>query len=238
MPSWDRLHEGKMFQEAETMKAVVTPFVLVAALLLALATGFAQNAQPGSVIHWTEGAANATSDLKDGVKIEGLKTDDIHVFVSLADIKETEYNRVWVQVSNHGKAPIDFNPDSAVLLKGDKGVRAEVPDKAAKSIQKFGEAKSQELSSAHCTMMTAAGCQPTNTQIQMSKQVLAFSGQQAEWVRANGLKQKALAPEEEAQGAIVFRKDKKAADYILRLPVGGQVFEFPLSAQNKVPSYD
>ena len=117
-------------------------------------------------------------------------------------------------------------------------MRAEVPDKAAKSIQKFGEAKSQELSSAHCTMMTASGCQPTNTQMQMSKQVLAFSGQQAQWVRDNGLKQKTLAPEEEAQGAVVFKKDKKSADYILRIPVGGEVFEFPLSAQNKAPSYD
>jgi len=218
------------------MKAVFAPLMLVAGLFLALSTSFAQSSS--SVLRWTEGAPIATSDVKDGVKIEGLKTDDIHIYVSLADIKQTEYNRVWVQVANHGKAPIDFNPESAVLLKGDKGTKAEVPDRAAKSIQKFGEAKSQELSSAHCTMMTAAGCQPTNTQMQVSKQVLAESGQQAEWVRNNGLKQKTLAPGEEAQGAIVFRKDKKSADYILRIPVGGQVFEFPLSAQNKAPSYD
>jgi len=36
----------------------------------------------------------------------------------------------------------------------------------------------------------------------------------------------------------MFRKDKKAANYILRLQVSGQTFEFPLSAQNKQPSYD
>jgi hypothetical protein len=226
----------KNHQEAQTMKAVPAPFILVAALFAALTTSLAQNA-PG-VLRWAEGAPNTTSDVKEGLKIEGVKTDDIHVYVSLADIKQTEYNRVWVQVANHGKAPVDFNPDSAVLLKGDKGIKAEVPDKAGKSIQKFGEAKAQELSSAHCNMMNAAGCQPTNTQVQMSKQVLAESGQQAEWVRNNGLKQKTLAPGEEAQGAIVFRKDKKSADYILRMPVGSQVFEFPLSAQNKAPSYD
>jgi hypothetical protein len=202
------------------MKALVAPFILVAALFLTLTTSFAQTA-PG-VLRWAEGAPNATSDVKEGVKIEGVKTDDLHVYVSMADIKQTEFNRVWVQIANHSKAPIDFNPDSAVLLKGDKGVKAEVPDKAAKSIQKFGEAKSQELSSAHCNMMTATGCQPTNTQMQMSKQVAAESGQQAEWVRSNGLKQKTLAPGDEIQGAIVFRKDKK----------------FPLSAQNKAPSYD
>jgi len=218
-----------------------------ATLFLALTASFAQNAPP-SVVHWTDGAPNATSEVKNDTKIEGLKTDDIHIFVSLADVKETEYNRVWVQVSNHGKAPLDFNPQAAVLLKGDKSVRAEVPDKAAKSIQKVGEAKAQELSSAHCNMMTTgqnkggggtgAGCSPTNTEMQVSKQVLEFSGKQAEWVRNNGLSQKTLATDEEVQGAIVFRKDKKSADYVLRIPVGGEVFEFPLSAQNKAPSYN
>ena len=219
------------------MKAVFAPRRLAGILLVAVATSMAQTEAP-SVLRWAEGAPNATFDVKNDAKIEGLKTDDVHIFVSLADVKNTEYNRVWVQISNHGKAPIEFNPQSAVLLKGDKSVRAEVADKAANSIQKFGEAKSQELSSAHCTMMTATGCQPTNAQMQLSKQVLAESGQQAQWVRDKGLKQKPLAPGDEAQGAIVFKKDKKSTDYILRVPVGGEVFEFPLSAQNKAPSYD
>lgn len=219
------------------MNAVFAPRLLAATLLLTLATSFAQNGPP-AVVRWAEGAPNATSDVKDDAKIEGLKTDNVHIFATLAEVKETEYNRVWVEVSNHGKSPLDFNPLSAVLLKGDKSVRAEVPDKAANSIQKFGEAKSQELSSAHCTMMTATGCQPTNSQMQMSKQVAAFSGQQAQWVRDNGLKQKTLAPDDEVQGWIFFKKDKKSADYILRIPVGEHIFEFPLSAQNKAPSYD
>ncbi len=218
------------------MKAVPISLVLAAALAVAAPT-FAQNATSNTV-RWAEGAPNATSDVKEGNKIEGLKTDDIHIYVSLTDLKETEYNRVWVQISNHGKTPIDFNPQSAVLLKGDKSIRAEVPDKAAGAIQRFGEAKSQELSSAHCTMMTAVGCQPTNAQMQLSKQVLAFSGQQAQWVRDNGWKEKTLAPGDAAQAFIVFKKDKKAADYILRIPIGGQTFEFPVSAQNKIPSYD
>jgi hypothetical protein len=211
---------------------------LVGVLLLAITgNAVAQVSGPAGTIHWTEGAPNTTSEVKNDTRIEGLKTDAIHIFVNLADVKETEYNRVWVQVSNHSKAPIAFNPESVVLLSGDKSVRAEAPDKAAKSIQKYGEAKSQELSSAHCTMMTATGCQPTNTQMQMSKQVLELSNKQAQWVRDNSLKQKTIAPGEEAQGAIVFKKDKKSVDYIFRIPIGDQIFEFPLSAQNKPPSY-
>jgi hypothetical protein len=206
------------------------------AILLLTVTGLGQNSPVP--VRWAEGASNATSEVKNDTKIEGLKTDDVHIFVSLADVKETEYNRVWVQVSNHSKSPIEFDPQAAMLLNGDKTVRAEAPSKAANSIQKFGEAKSQELSSAHCNLMSATNCQPTNAQMQLSKQVLAYSGQQAQWVRDNALAQKTLAPGEEAQGCIVFKKEKKKADYTLKIPVGAQVFEFPVSAQNKQPSYD
>lgn len=210
---------------------------LTAGLLLSLAASMAQNG--ATPLRWADGAPNATSEVKNDTKIEGLKTDDVHIYVSLADLKETEYNRIWVQIANHGKTPVDFDPQTAILLTDrDKTVRAEVPDKAANSIQKFGEAKSQELSSAHCNMMGATNCQPTNAQMQLSKQVLAFSGQQAQWVRDNALAKKTLAPGEEAQGVIVFKKEKKPANYIFRVSAGTQTFEFPVSAQNKMPSYD
>jgi hypothetical protein len=201
--------------------------------------------QTATAVRWTEGAPDNTSEVRNDNKIEGLTANDVHIFVSIADIKETEYNRVWVQLTNHGKTPLNFDPQAAILLNGDKTVRAEVPDKAANSIQKKGEAKSQQLSSANCTIrmsgQTTGGvgenCTPNNTQMQMSKQVAAFSTQQAQWVRDNGLMQKDIAPGQEAQGVIVFKKDKKPTDYILRIPVGSQVLEFPLSAQNKAPSY-
>jgi hypothetical protein len=201
--------------------------------------------QSSTPVRWTDGAPNATSEVKNDNKIEGLKTDDIHIFVSIADVKETEYNRVWVQVANHGNTPITFDPQSAILLNGEKALRAEVPEKAANSIQKVGEAKSQELSSAHCNMMMTGqqksasfGCSPTDTEVQMGKQISAFSSQQSQWVKQNGLTATTIAPGEEAQGAIVFKKDKKPANYVLRMPVGGEVLEFPLSAQNKAPSYE
>jgi len=213
---------------------VLSP-ALAATVLLGLAVAAAQNAP----LRWAEGAPNTTSEVKNDTKIEGLKTDDVHIFASLADLKDTEYNRVWVQISNHGKAPIDFDPQTAILInEKDKTVRAEVPDKAANSIQKFGEAKAQELSSAHCTNMIATGCQPTNAQMQVSKQVQAYSAQQAQWVRDNAISKKTLGPGEETQGVIMFKKEKKKSNYILKLQVGAQMFEFPLTADNKAPSYD
>jgi hypothetical protein len=210
--------------------------VLAGALTLALTASFAQ--APPPVVRWADGAPNATSDTKNGMKVEGIKTEDVQVFVSIDELKKTQYNRVWVEVANHGKTPIDFNPQSAVLLKGDKSVRAEDSNKAAGSIQKYGEAKAQELSSAKCTNMIATQCAPNNSQMQESKQVQSFTSQQSEWLRTNAIKAKTLAPGENEQGYIAFKKDKKATDYVLRLPVGTGTFEFPLSAVNKPPSYD
>jgi len=190
-------------------------------------------------VRWAEGAPDTTSEVKNDTKIEGLKAGDVHIFVSLADLKETQYNRVWIQVANHGKTPLDFDPMTASLVnEKDKAVRAEMPDKAAKDIQKFGEAKSQEMGSAHCPNMIATQCQPTPTQLQVARQIMQYSTQQAAWVKDNALAKKTLAPGEEEQGIVVFKKDKKAADYILKVPVGASVFEFPFHAENKLPSYD
>jgi hypothetical protein len=53
---------------------------------MGLSAAVAQNAAP---LRWTDGAPNSVSEVKNDTKIEGLKTDDIHIYVSLADVKET-----------------------------------------------------------------------------------------------------------------------------------------------------
>jgi hypothetical protein len=89
------------------------------------------------------------------------------------------------------------------------------------------------MNSAHCTAMVNVGCSPTNTQVQVSKQLLEFAAAQAEWVRSNGLTQKSIAPGGQIEGAIMFRRDKKEKKgdtYIVRIPFANQVFEFPFPA--------
>jgi hypothetical protein len=222
-----------------------TLLTIAAVTLLGLGTGFAQNAAP-SVLRWTYGAPNAVTDTTHAAKVEGLKTDDLHVYVALYDVGETEYNRAWVQVVNHGKTPIEFNPLSA-LLKDGTIVRAEEPEKAANSVLRLGEAKSQELASPKCdTKMMAynesgnggSPCSPTNTQVQLSKAVLNLSNAWAGFIRARALKPTTVAPGEQVVGTILFRKGKKPANYTLAIPVGGETFEFPVSALNTPPSFD
>jgi hypothetical protein len=214
-------------------------------MLLALTTSSAQNPTP-KVVRWNYGAPNAVTDTTHAAKVEGLKTDDVHVYVALYDVMDTEYNRAWVQIVNHGKTPIEFNPQSA-LLKDGTIVRAEEPEKAANSVQRLGEAKSQELASPKCDvkMMAynesgngGAPCSPTDTQVQLSKAVLTLSHEWAGFIRARALKPTTVAPGEQVVGAILFRKGKKPANYTLAVPVGSKTFEFPVSALNNAPSYD
>jgi hypothetical protein len=219
--------------------------VFAAVMLLGLATSSAQNATP-SVVRWNYGAPNAVTDTTHAAKVEGLKTDAVHIYVALYDVKDTEYNRAWVQIVNHGKTPIEFNPQSA-LLKDGTTVRAEEPEKAANSVQRLGEAKSQELSSVKCDVkMTAynpsgnggAPCNPTYSQVQLSKAVLNLSNAWAGFIRARALKPTTVAPGEQVVGTILFRKGKKPANYTLAIPVGSETFEFPVSALNTPPSFD
>jgi hypothetical protein len=187
-----------------------------------------------SAVRWSEGAANAKLNVENGTRIETLTTDNVGISAGLREMEKTEYNRAWIAVVNRGKIPLDFHPEAITLVnaKG-KTIAAENPEKTADSIQRTGEAQANEMASPNCTAMAGKtgmpGCQPTNTQVQVSKQILEFAGKQAEWARSNGLKTKTLAPNEQAQGAVFFKQEKKATDYILRIPIGSEVLEFPFS---------
>ncbi len=230
------------------MKAISAPQLLAAILLSGVATGFAQSTSP-SVVRWRFEAPNAVTAIRNGSKIEGIKMDDVHIYVALYDLKDTEYNGAWVQIANHGQKPINLDPQSAFLKDG-KVVRPEEPEKVANGIRRLGEAKSQELASPTCSTMNSGGgsgggkvsasleCRPTNMQVELSKEVLASSNVRAEWVRDKSLTQTTVGPGEELVGAILFRKGKTRADYVLAIPVGNKMFEFPVSAENRLPSYD
>jgi|HubBroStandDraft_6_1064221.scaffolds.fasta_scaffold00069_22 hypothetical protein len=229
------------------MSSLNTSRSLAAIVLLGLATGVAQETSSG-VVRWKYGAPNAVTDTTHAAKVEGLKTDDVHIYVALYDVKDTEYNRAWVQIVNHGKTPIEFNPQSA-LLKDGTTVRAEAPEKAANSVQRVGEARSQELAAPKCDMMNGGGgsgapavsatlaCRPTDMQVELSKEVLTVSNEWAGFIRARALKPTTVAPGEQVIGTILFRKGKKPANYTLAIPVGAETFEFPVSALNTPPSF-
>jgi hypothetical protein len=221
---------------------------LAGILLVGLAASQAQNSK-SNVLRWNYGAPNAVTDVTHSAKVEGLKTDNVNVYVAMFDIQDTEFNHAWVQVVNHGNTPIQFDPESA-FLKDDIKVSAEQPEKAADRIQRIGEAKAQELASPPCTTMNSGGngsgvsasaslaCQPLPVLVEKSKEIATLTSEQAQWIRNHAMKPTTLAPGEQVVGAIVFKKGKKPTSYMLAVPVAGKTFEFPVNALNKISSYD
>ena len=229
--------------EVRTMKPFSAARVFAVVVLLGFASGLAQNSTY-NVIRWKYGAPNTITDVTHSAKVEGLKTDNVHIYVALYGTKNADYNRAWVQIINRGNAPLEIDPMSA-FLRGDQKISPEDPEHVANSIQRRGEARSQELASPNCAEMSSGGhtggigaCAPTNAQMQRSKDILASSAYIAQWIRDKGMKPTTLAPGEEVKGAIIFKKEKKPAEYTLTIPVGSEVFEFPVSAVNKASTWD
>lgn len=217
--------------------------MLALVILLGFVPGIAQNSAY-TVIRWKYGAPNTITDVLHSAKLEGLKTDNVHIYVALYGTKNADYNRAWVEIVNRGSTPLKIDPMNA-FLKGDEKISPEDPERVANSVQRRGEARSQELASPNCAEKSSGGhtggigaCSPTNAQIQRSKDVLASSAYISQWIRNKSLKRTTLAPGEEAEGAIIFKKEKKPAEYTLTVPVGGEVFEFPVSAVNKAATFD
>jgi hypothetical protein len=208
---------------------------LGSALLLSYAT--VAQMSSANYLHWTEGGPSTTFETKQDVSIKGFKTNGLNIFVNLTEVHETKYNRAWVQIFNHSKSTILFDPLSVTLVQGKKVAAPENPDDAAKLVELLGEATSNRMASAQCTIISPVGCQVTNTQILLSRRIRVFAAQQAQWMRDNGLKRLSLPPGSEVQGAILFKKDKKSASYLLRIPVGDTTFEFPMSAENRSPDF-
>lgn len=211
------------------MKTALALVAVVSTALLVPGPFLAQDA-PAKTVRWAEGAPNSLLDVKKDLKTEGLRGDKVHVFVNLAELKETHYNRVWVQVFNRSQSQVDFDPQTAILTGEGTELTALVPDKAAMAIFSDGKAKADDL--ATCGPL-GPGC---SARLQAADEVRTTAAVQAQWVHDYGLAPKTLAPGHEVKGAIVFRKGKKPTDYIFRLRVGDEVFEFPLSAQNKAPA--
>jgi hypothetical protein len=220
----------------EEMRRGLAGLWILAVLLSVVAFGQSDAGKPSTsgTLRWTEGAANSKSMEQSGSKVESLTTDNLSVIASFNDFGPY-YSRAWVQVTNHGKEPVAFNPHAATLeitKPKNKTLSAVPPDRAADDIKKRSEADAGNLSNAGCAMMKA-GCTPTNSNMGESKTQLALGNQQATWVHDHGLAAATLKPGEQAQGAIMFRREKKEKECILRIPVNDQVFEFPFTEKDK-----
>jgi hypothetical protein len=210
------------------------------------------------VAHWHEGAPGCDQFMSDGTLVESLTVDGITVQVSLHDtgwkiranvaIANASTHAVEIEphefildnVGPHGK-PL-FYQDPAELAKNVTHQALWTESNATPTIQ----ARSESASSANATLTLSyrtsdsrASAPNYLVQHQMAQDdAIRDQGRQtlvntAQQIQQLALKAGAVQPNDKKSGAVWFERDKNLQRLVLRVPVEGVTFEFPLSFKQK-----
>ena len=212
---------------------------LVAAVVLAGSLLAAAQAAPDSkpatpqVYRWSEGCDGCkTVDMK-GTQIKVQKVGALDVAVSLHELGN--YQRAFVQVLNHHQDPVKIDPMAAtlVLAAKSKTFAAVPPQKAASGFRNDANSESENLDASGCALMSSKSspgpCQATGAGESESKSAQGLGLAMANDAEQHGMKPATIAPEDQTQGAIFFRTEKKKGEAVFRLPIGDAVYEFPFT---------
>lgn len=209
------------------------------------------------VARWHEGAPGCDRFMSNGVLVESLNANGVVVQVSLHDTGWKL--RANVAIANQGAESIQIEPSSFVLDEiGNDGRPLFYQDPAvlAKNVTHqvlWTESVAQPVSDSPRTVSTTASAQATtnmnyrssfapsvsapnyilphqaaeeNAVRQQGKQTLNNT---AEQILALALKPGTVAPNDKVSGAVWFERGKNPQQLMLRIPLGNQTLEFPLS---------
>jgi hypothetical protein len=177
------------------------------------------------IARWQSGAPGSDQFFSGGAVVESLTANGITVQVSLQD---TGWKlRATVAIANQGMEPVRFNPTGFTLAELKPRLRTlayQNPKELAKALtHQVYWTNSSASAPASAIYMNAAykpSAVPTTN----------FLGDTAaQQVQSNVLQSASVAPKEKAVGVVWFERDKNAEQLNLRIFVGDQIFEFPLS---------
>jgi hypothetical protein len=176
------------------------------------------------IARWQSGAPGSEQFFTNGAIVESLTANGVTVQVSLHD---TGWKlRATVAIANAGVEPAHFNPAGFTL------------DELRPRLRTLSYQKPRELAKAltHQVYWTNASANAPASAIYMNTvyktstvttpNYLIDMDQQ---VQANVLEEATVNPKEKASGVVWFERDKNAEQLNLRIFVGDQIFEFPLS---------
>jgi hypothetical protein len=190
------------------------------------------------VVRWAEGVPGASSEVQNGTRVESLRNGPILIKISPLTKFGEQYTQTWVGVLNSGPDAVSFEADKAsveVVKPKAKTIAAIPVARTAKAINDAGQSAAQVLDSTNqqgnlgCTPgQLMSGCQPTGSGVstQAAHDRLVMSKQQSQWAQDHGLSTSTLNPGSGLQGAVFFPREKEK-EYIVRIPVGNYIFEFP-----------
>lgn len=178
------------------------------------------------IVRWQLGAPGTDHFEYDHVTVESLTANGVTVQVSLQD---TGWKlRANVAIANEGTDTVHYKPSSFTLdeLKPRlRALRYQVPEVLGKSTTHLAySTKASAISPASAIHSNVS--YDTKRVIVAAPNFLAMNSQQDQ---TPVLYEGSVAPNEKAAGVVWFERDKNPQDLNLRIFVGDQIFEFPLS---------
>ena len=224
------------------MKAALLLFAMlsISMALLAQAPAPLTAANP-TVVRWAENAAGASVTVQGGMRIEALRIGGILIKVSPLNEVAQQFTQTWVGIVNSGPDAAELHAGASVeVLKPNADTLAAVPaGKVAKVIATQGGVAAQVLTNTEqggdlgCKGAQITDCVPTGSgsTTQAAKDRGEVASGQARWAQEHGLGETRLTPGVAVQGAIFFPRGK-IKEYVVRVPVGNYVFEFPFGPKD------
>src|SRR5208282_3072854 len=178
------------------------------------------------IARWQSGAPGSDQFFSGGSVVESLTANGITVQVSLQD---TGWKlRASVAIANEGSMSVHYNPAGFTLDELKPRLRTlayQNPKELAKALtHQVYWTNSSATAPASATYMNAA--YKTSAYVPATPNYLADVAQQ---VQSAVLLQGNVGPKEKASGVVWFERDKSPQQLNLRIFVGDQIFEFPLS---------
>jgi hypothetical protein len=178
------------------------------------------------IARWQSGAPGSDQFFSGGSVVESLTANGITVQVSLQD---TGWKlRASVAIANEGAQIVHYNPAGFTLDELKPRLRTlayQNPKELAKAMtHQVYWTNSSATAPASATYMNAS-YKPA-AYVPATPNYLAEATQQ---VQSAVLQQGNVGPKEKASGVVWFERDKNSQQLNLRIFVGDQIFEFPLS---------
>jgi hypothetical protein len=185
------------------------------------------------VARWRPGAKGCDEFTKNGVAVESLTANGVTVQVSLADTGSKL--RADVAVGNFGNMHVYVNPVGITLES--KGAHAKSlayrdPAQLAKESQRGAgnsAAVNADFRSAEFSPVFASAYAVERKPVEDLSRPVSQTASVPDQFSALALKKGTLKPEGRTWGAVWFERDDSSNQYVMRVPIDNQIFEFPLS---------
>ncbi len=178
------------------------------------------------IARWQSGAPGSDQFFSNGSIVESLTANGITVQVSMQD---TGWKlRASVAIANDGTEQVHFNPAGFTVDELKPRLRA----LSYQNPKELAKALTHQVYWTNASATAPASATYVNASYKGASYVPAtpnYLAQETQQFQSSVLQAQSLEPKEKASGVVWFERDKNAQQLNLRIFVGDQIFEFPLS---------